>query len=64
VTQRRVLLAVLLVLLAVVAVVDAGWLPAAVLLLVLVIGVPVALRLLMQGQSEWFGREQDRRRRR
>jgi hypothetical protein len=64
VTLRRALLAALIIFLVVVAIVDVGWLPAAVLLVVIVAGVPYAVGALAQGQSEWFGREQERRKRR
>jgi hypothetical protein len=64
VTLRRALLAALIVFLVVVAIVDVGWLPAAVLGAVIVAGVPYAVGALAQGQTEWFGREQERRKRR
>jgi hypothetical protein len=63
-TIRRALVAALLVLLVAVAIVDVGWLPFTVLLLVLLVGVPYAVVALTRGQNEWFDREQRRRERR
>ena len=63
-TARRVLLAVLLVLLVAIAIVDYGWIPTYLLLVVVVVGVPYALVALTRGQTEWFDRDQRRRSRR
>ena len=60
-TLRRAGLAVFLALLLAVAVLDYTWIPAFLLLVVIVVGVPYALILLVRGQTEWFDREQRRR---
>jgi CHASE2 domain-containing sensor protein len=64
VTLRWALLAAFAVLLLVVAIVDASWVPFTVLLVVLLVGVPYAVVALTRGQSEWFDREQRRREKR
>jgi uncharacterized membrane protein len=64
VTVRRALLAVFVVLLVAIAILDYGWIPAYLLLVVIVVGVPYAVVALSRGQSEWFSREERRRERR
>jgi hypothetical protein len=60
VTVRRGLVAAFVVLLVVVAIVDASWIPLVLLVAVLMVGVPYALVQLTRGQGEWFGRHHDR----
>jgi hypothetical protein len=61
---RRALLALFVVLLVAIAILDYGWIPAYLLLVVLLVGVPYAVGALTRGQQEWFGREQRHRERR
>jgi peptidoglycan/LPS O-acetylase OafA/YrhL len=63
-TARRALLAVFVVLLVAIAILDYSWIPAYLLLVVVLVGVPYAVIAVSRGQQEWFGREQRRRRRR
>ncbi len=63
-TLRRALVAAVAVLLLVVAIVDVGWLPFTVLVVVVLVGVPYAVVALSHGQTEWFDREQRRREKR
>jgi hypothetical protein len=63
-TLRVAALGVFVVLLVVIAIVDYGWIPAYLLLGVIVVGLPYALVALTRGHSEWFDREQRRRGRR
>jgi hypothetical protein len=64
VTLRRALVAAVALLLLVVAIVDVGWVPFTLLVVVVLVGVPYAVVALTRGQTEWFDREQRRRERR
>ena len=64
VTLRRALVAAVAVVLLVVAIVDVGWVPFAILVFVVLVGVPYAVVALTRGQTEWFDREQRRREKR
>jgi hypothetical protein len=61
VSLRRALLAALVVLIVVVAILDASWIPLVLLVAVIVVGVPYALVALTHGQIEWFDRHHRRR---
>jgi hypothetical protein len=63
-TLRRAVVAAVIALFVVVAIVDVGWLPLTVLVVVVLVGVPYAIVALTHGQQEWFGREEQRRKRR
>ena len=60
-TLRRALVAAVALLLLVVAIVDVGWVPFTLLVVVVLVGVPYAVVARTRGQTEWFDREQRRR---